>query len=205
MLRGTLAEKGLDRVLLDVGGVGYEVAISMTTLQALPQAGHEVTLRTYLHVREDALQLFGFYSDEERRAFELCISVSGIGPKLALATLSGMDPGTLADAVRRGDVTRLCRIPGIGKKTAERLVMELRDKFERAGISPAGRRGAAPDPRQARPERPSGIGADVVTALCNLGYRPADAEQATDRALAEQPDAPIEVILRQALRALQRE
>lgn len=189
MLRGTLAEKGLDRVLLDVGGVGYEVAISMTTLQALPQAGHEVTLRTYLHVREDALQLFGFYSDEERRAFELCISVSGIGPKLALATLSGMDPGTLADAVRRGDVTRLCRIPGIGKKTAERMVLELRDKFGAPATT-------------ATPQSKMGGAQAVSSALVNLGYKPAAAERAAAEAGKAHPGAAVAELVKAALRIL---
>ncbi len=207
-LRGTLIEKGLDQVIIEVGGVGYLVSISMQTLQALPQQGQEVTLRTYLQVREDAQQLFGFATDQERRAFELCISVSGVGPRLALATLSGLDPGSLAEAIKRGDVTRLTRIPGIGKKTAERLVVELRDKFDKAGIfgrSAGGTTAAPASAASSRPETRGGVGADVVNALCNLGYRPADAERAAEKAMADNQGAAIEVILRHALKALQRD
>lgn len=200
-LRGTLVEKALDHVVVDVNGVGYLVSISLQTLQALPQQGAEVTLRTYLQVREDALQLFGFASDDERRAFELCISVSGIGPKLALATLSGLDPAALGEAVRKGDIARLTRVPGVGKKTAERLVVELKDKFERSGRPAAG---AAGEGGKAASQL-GGVFGDVVRALCNLGYRPADAERATEKALGDNAGAPIELILRQALRALQRD
>jgi Holliday junction DNA helicase RuvA len=203
-LRGTLVDKGLDTVLIEVGGeaggVGFQVAISLQTLQALPQPGQPVTLRTYLQVREDGLTLFGFATEEERQAFELLISVTGVGPRLALSALSGLDPGGLFDAIRRGDTARLTRIPGIGKKTAERLVLELRDKVDRAG--PRGR-GAAPAAPGA--PGPGGLFQDVVKALCNLGYRVEDAERATQKALAEQPGQPIEAVLRQALRSLQRD
>lgn len=205
-LRGTLVDKGLDSIVIDVGGVGFQVAISLQTLAALPETGAQVHLRTYLQVREDALSLFGFATEEERRAFELCIGVTGIGPRLALATLSGLSPGQLADAVARGDTARLSRVPGIGKKTAERLVMELRDKFEKAGIAPAGGaaagRRAGPGAAAAAPL--SGVAATVVAALCNLGYKPAEAERAAEQALKERPDDKVEVILRTALQSLQR-
>lgn len=194
-LRGTLVDKGLDTVVLDVGGVAYEVSVSLQTLQALPPVGQEATLRTYLQVREDALQLYGFADEEERRAFLLCISVSGVGPRLALAVLSGLDPEGLAQAVQRGDVARLTRLPGIGKKTAERLVVELRDRF-----GPPRGRGGAPAGALS-----TGPGAEVVAALQNLGYRPQEAERAAQQALAQEPGAPLEVLLRTALRALQRD
>ena len=184
-LRGVLVEKGLDHVVLDVNGVGYLVAISLQTLQALPAQGQEVQLKTYLQVREDALQLFGFATEDERRAFELCISVSGVGPKLALATLSGLDPAALAATIGAGDVARLTKIPGIGKKTAERLVLELRDKL--ATALPAVKASA-------------GHGnADVLNALLALGYNDREATAAL-RGLP--PDLPLADAIRQALKAL---
>jgi holliday junction DNA helicase RuvA len=199
-LSGTLADKGLDAVVVDVGGVGYLVSVSLQTLQALPPQGQPVALLTYLQVREDALQLFGFATAEERHAFELCISVSGVGPKLALATLSGLEPDALAEAITRGDVARLQRIPGIGKKTAERLVMELRDKFGPARGS--GRGAAAGAIRATGLAGPAG---DVAAALQRLGYRPQDAEKAAEAALAQEPGAALDVLLRKALRSLQRD
>jgi Holliday junction DNA helicase RuvA len=170
-LQGSLVDKGLDTVVVDVGGVGFLVAVSLTTLQALPPVGQAARLYTYLLVREDALNLYGFATLDERQVFERCLSVSGVGPKLALAALSGLGPQELADAIVRGEVARLQRIPGIGKKTAERLVMELRDKFHRPSSTAAAGRGES---------RGSGAGSgaavfgDVTGALCNLGYKPAD-------------------------------
>ena len=194
-LRGTIVEKTLDRVVIDVGGVGYLVLVSMQTLAELPAVGHEVTLKTYLQVREDAHLLFGFATDVERRVFELCISVSGIGPKLAMAMLSAMRPEALADAVINKDLVRLTRTPGVGKKTAERVVVELRDKFEKLGL----RAGAVGEP--ARP-RPTGTAATVVSALVNLGYRAPEAERAAAEAMKGHEDAPLEQLLKEALRAL---
>ncbi len=204
-LKGLLAEKGLDAVVVDVGGVGFAVSISLNTLAVLPQVGQPVGLYTYLQVREDALQLYGFATPEERRAFELCIAVSGIGPKIALAVLSGLDARGLAKVITDGDVHRLKRVPGIGPKTAERLVLELRDKVGRIGASPeaGAARGEARAP--SRTSAGGGLAADVAIALGNLGYKPAEADRAAEAALAEDPAAPIEAVLRRALRLLQRD
>jgi Holliday junction DNA helicase RuvA len=203
-LTGTLVEKSLDSVVLDVGGVGYAVAVSLNTLAVVPQVGQRVTLLTYLQVREDLLQLFGFATPEERRAFELCISVSGIGPKLALNVLSGLDALGLAKAIAGGDVARLKRVPGIGPKTAERLVLELRDKVARIQRGPAVVGDSKVTAREAAPAT-SSVESDVTAALVNLGYKLADAERATEAALTAEPTAPIEAVLRRALRTLQKD
>ncbi|MSP61453.1 MAG: Holliday junction branch migration protein RuvA [Myxococcales bacterium] len=192
-LRGVMVEKSLDRVVVDVGGVGYHVVVSMQTLAGLPAVGAEVFLKTYLQVREDAHVLFGFAGDGERRVFELCISVSGIGPKLAMAMLSALKPEALAQAVIANDLALLTRTPGVGKKTAERVVVELRDKFEKLGL---GR------PTQAGAARPTGIAATVASALINLGYRPIEAERAAAEATRGRETAPLEQILKEALRTL---
>lgn len=202
-LKGSLIEKGLDAVVVDVGGVGYAVSISLNTLAVLPQVGQPVRLFTYLQVREDALQLFGFATPEERRAFELCIAVSGIGPKIALAVLSGLDPRGLAKVISEGDIHRLKRVPGIGPKTAERLVLELRDKVGRIGVSAA--EGPARGETRVKSAAGGGIESDVALALINLGYKPADADRAAETALREDPTATVEAVLRRALRLLQRD
>ena len=202
-LKGTLADKGLDAVVVDVGGVGYAVSISFNTLAVLPPVGQPVRLYTYLQVREDALQLFGFATPEERRAFELCIAVSGIGPKIALSVLSGLDPRGLAKVITEGDLNRLKRVPGIGAKTAERLVLELRDKVDRIGVS--AEVGAPRGEVRVKGRAGGGIEGDVATALCNLGYKPADADRAAETALKEEPGASVEAVLRRALRLLQRD
>lgn len=191
-LRGTLAEKTLDRVVVDVGGVGYQVLVSMQTLAELPEVGKLVTLKTHMQVRDDAHLLFGFVSDEERRAFELCIGVSGIGPRLALALLSAMRPEALAEAVGSSDIARLQRTPGIGKKTAERIVVELRDRFAKLGWGHGASVRATP----------TGIGATVVSALVNLGYRASEAERAVHEVQERQSDLSLEMTLKEALRAL---
>lgn len=212
-LSGTLVDKGLDVVVVDVGGVGYLVHISLATLQTLPAPGQAVRLLTHLQVREEALTLYGFTTAEERQVFELCLTVSGVGPKLALAAISGLGPAALGDAIASGDVGRLVRVPGVGKKTAERLVMELRDKF--TALRGAGSRGSGPTPGKRGAASPAngpasfGIFGDVIGALRNLGYKPQDAERAVDHVLAAVPagtPAPtIEEVLRRALRALQKE
>lgn len=205
-LSGTLADKGLDTAVIDVGGVGFTVHISLATLQALPAPGQPARLLTYLQVREDALTLYGFASAEERRAFELCISVTGVGPKMALSALSGLGPAELGAAIANEDVGRLVKVPGIGKKTAERLVMELRDKFKKSG---SGSGGKAESRAAAGGKAVSGVFADVVGALCNLGYKPADAERAVAHVIDTLPEgaaAPsLEEVLRRSLRSLQRE
>lgn len=195
-LRGSLVEKLIDRVVVDVGGVGLSVVVSLQTLAELPAVGQPVTLLTYLQVREDALTLFGFATDEERTAFELCIGVQMVGPKLAMSILSALSPQELGAAVRAGDHARLTRIPGIGKKTAERLVLELRDKVEKAGLG-GGARGDA----RASAEKPTGA-AQVASALVNLGYREADAQRAAEHAHSTQPGASVAELVKRALRAL---
>jgi Holliday junction DNA helicase RuvA len=200
-LTGILADKTLDSVLLDVGGVGYQVSVSLNTLTVLPAVGHKAELFTHLHVREDAMQLFGFATPQERKAFELCIAVSGIGPRLAIGLLSGLDATGLFAAIASDDVARLRKVPGIGPKTAERLVLELRDKVPRAEGS------AKPTTRTAASASSGrgGLFGDVQGALINLGYKPLDAERATEQAIKQQPEAPIEVVVRTALRLLQRD
>lgn len=206
-LAGVLIEKTLDSVVVDVAGVGFHVAVSLNTLSALQQVGQPVQLLTHLVVREDVLALYGFATPEERRAFELCIGVSGIGPKLALALLSGLDGPGLFKAVSEGDVGRLKRVPGIGPKTAERLVMELRDKVPRAGAPGAtgGDKARAAGASALATAGRVGVLSDVAGALVNLGYRPADAERAAERAHTEEPAAAVESVLRRALRLLQKD
>lgn len=169
-LRGTLLEKHPNQAVLDCGGVGYDVVISVATFAALPDAGATVLLRVHTHVREDAIQLFGFLEQHEKALFEKLIGVSGIGPKLAITALSGLRAAELTDAIRMGDVARLTRIPGIGKKTAERVVLELRDKLGGGALAPA-----APL---------SAVEEDVIGALLNLGSQRAAAEAAVRKALA---------------------
>lgn len=198
-LRGTLVEKGIERVVIDVGGVGYAAQVTLHTLAELPEAGREVTLRTHLQIREDAHVLYGFATEAERRAFELCITVSGIGPKLALALLSTLRPETLAQAIRAGDVARLGKTPGVGKRTAERLVVELKDRVDRLGVAPGGARVA--EGGRAGTALPD-TEATVASALVNLGYRGDAAERAAKEAHAQHAGQPIEVVLKEALRAL---
>jgi Holliday junction DNA helicase RuvA len=195
-LRGTVVEKGIDYVILDVGGLGFRVTVSLNTLATLPATGATAQLHTHLVVRvnaEEVLLLVGFATAEERAAFDLLTSVQGIGPKLAMAVLSTLDADELGRAVRAGDHARLVRIPGIGKKTAERLVLELRDKFvagpgaHAAGVA-TGKRGAG---------TPA-----VVSALTNLGYKPAEAERAADKAAAAHPGAGVADLVKAALRIL---
>lgn len=170
-LSGILQEKALDRVVVDVGGVGYELHLSTQTLADLPARGEEVRLLCHTHVREDALQLFGFASMKERQAFELLIAVAGVGPRLALTILSGMDVDSLGRAITEGDHKRLQGIPGVGKKMAERLVVELRERFGRVVAAAAA---VTDGPRVAI----GPLDAEVVTALVNLGYKRAVAEGA---------------------------
>ena len=196
-LAGTLAERGLDHVILDVGGVGFRVAVSLQTLAELPQAGQPARLHTHLQVREDALTLFGFASVEERTAFELATSVQGVGPKIAMALLSSLSPAELAIAVKNEDVQRLRRIPGVGQKTAERLVLELRGKFEKAGLSPR-----APGDKLPVEKPADKLAQQVASALINLGYKPNEAERAAASAAEASPSASVTDLVKRALRAL---
>ena len=176
LLRGSLVEKTPAAVILDVNGVGYEVAVSVTTFSRLPEPGVEVKLRIHTHVREDALSLFGFITPGEKSLFEKLISVSGIGPKLAMGVLSGLAAEDLVSAIRGGHADKLVRIPGVGKKTAERIVLELRDKVE--GL--AG--GEAPQPAVPKSAPMSDLEMDVLSALMNLGCQRPAAENAIRKA-----------------------
>jgi holliday junction DNA helicase RuvA len=196
-LRGRVRDKQPNRVIVDVNGVGYDVHVPLSTFYELAEEGDDVALRTYLHVREDALQLYGFLTELERQVFERLIAISGIGPKLAIAVLSGIETRDLVVAVQRGDVARLTGIPGIGKKTAERIVLELRDRLAQVAASvPAG---AAPAVQPGDRLR-----TDLLSALQNLGYHRQQADQAIDAVVTSTPDATFEQALRAALRELMR-
>ncbi|HWQ54771.1 MAG TPA: Holliday junction branch migration protein RuvA [Bryobacteraceae bacterium] len=173
LLRGVLAEKHPGQAIVDVNGVGYELTIPISTYSKLPDTGSEVRLRVHTHVREDVLLLYGFLTQDEKSLFEKLISVTGIGPKLAVTVLSGLAAGDLQTAIRRGDVERLVRIPGVGKKTAERIILELRDKLP------------APVGDEAAPAAAlSAIDQDVLSALLNLGCARPAAETAVKKAKA---------------------
>ena len=192
-LRGRILEKQPTRVVVDVGGVGYDVAVPLSTFYGLGEPGAEVALRVHTHVREDALALYGFATALELDLFNRLISISGIGPKLALAVLSGIEPPDLVSAIERGDVARLTAIPGVGKKTSERIVLELRDRLPRAHPAAAASGGAAADGLIVRD--------DLLSALMNLGYHRPLAEKAVDAALKTiGREAGFESTLKQALR-----
>ena len=195
-LRGHLAESFPNRAVVDVGGVGYGVHIPISTYDALPGVGQPVRLLTHLQVREDAHDLYGFASEEERDLFRLLINqVSGIGPKLALAVLSGMPVATFKACVARNDLAALSRIKGVGKKTAERIVVELRDKVGVAAAWEAATAGQTP-PLQSHAN-------DAVLALVSLGYRQPDAHKAVEQFLKDTSGDPgTDVLLRGALRSL---
>jgi Holliday junction DNA helicase RuvA len=189
-LAGTLLEKHVQRVVVDVGGVGYDVHVPLSTFYAVGDPGTRVTLRIHTHVREDALLLFGFSSALELQLFERLLSVNGIGPKLALAVLSGIEPEALIRAVRNSDVGRLTTIPGVGKKTAERLVVELRDRLPKTDtVEPSDLSGGD-------------LRGDVLSALANLGYQRAAADKAVDRVLRRAQTREFEPLLREVLKEL---
>jgi len=190
-LRGTLLSKRPGQAIVETNGVGYDVAISVPTFSELPTAGNTVALHIYTHVREDALQLYGFMQLTEKQLFEKLITVSGIGPKLAMTILSGMPAEEMAGAIRGNDVARLTRIPGIGKKTAERMVLELRDKLPAVGAAEVAVAAATP------------VEEDVLSALANLGYQRAAAENAL-RAAKRNGNASFDQLFREALATLSR-
>ena len=192
-LRGRILEKQPNRLVLDVGGVGYDVLVPLSTFYGLGDPGAEVALRIHTHVREDALALYGFATALELALFERLVSVSGIGPKLALAVLSGIEPVELIRAIERSDLARLTAIPGVGKKTSERIVLELKDRLPRVPLAAAA--GAA------APEAPA-LGDDVLSALLNLGYHRPLAERAVQAAVKAAPGGTFEHTLKQALREL---
>lgn len=192
-LHGCLLEKQPSRLVIDVNGVGYELQVPLSTFYGLGEIGTDVSLRVHTHVREDTLALFAFATRLELELFERLIAISGVGPRLALAVLSGIEPADLVRAVQGGDVARLTGIPGVGKKTAERIGLELKDKLP-----------ATPVIEQVEGETPSHDGdlrGDVLSALLNLGYHRALAERALDSAM-KVGDGDVEQMLRQALREL---
>ncbi len=192
-LRGRLVEKRPNQVMVDVSGVGYQVSIPLSTFYALSDLHEEVTLLVHTHLREDSIALYGFLTAREKHFFELLISASGVGPGLALKILSGMSVEELVPAIRRGDLAQLVRIPGVGKKTAERIVVELRDKLA-----------AMEAPEEARPASRTGFEADVVSALLNLGYDRRAAEKAVEEAQRNGAGGSFEALLRSTLQQLSR-
>jgi Holliday junction DNA helicase RuvA len=191
-LRGRILRKSPQDVVVDVAGVGYRVLIPVSTFYRLGDEGSEASLRIHTHVREDALQLFGFESAAEQALFERLIEVAGVGPKLAVNILSGIEAPELAAALRASDLARLTRIPGVGKKTAERLVLELRDKMPAVSAT-----------EETRTTSASGTTKDdLLSALANLGYSRGEVEKGVDRALQEEPSGRFEDLLRRSLRVL---
>lgn len=198
LITGQLAYKSIDHVIVDVNGVGYRIAIPLSTVYAIPDEG-SVRLHIYTHVREDAIQLFGFLSAEEKDLFVLLLSVSGVGPKLALNILSHASVGALRGSIAAGDAKRLSALPGIGKKTAERLVLELKEKIGKAGLLPSATPTTPTSPAGSTPAALE----DALSALLNLGYKEAQARKALDT-LEIAADVPLEQILKNALKILMR-
>jgi Holliday junction DNA helicase RuvA len=191
-ISGTLAQKIPGEAVVDVGGVGYQIFIPLNVFYRLPEIGAAVRLQIYTHVREDALQLFGFQDHEEKQLFLLLIGVSGIGPKLAVNILSGIAAEDLARALKEADQARLVAIPGVGRKLAERMIVELKDKF--ATLAPAG-------PESAKLEGGSQVLLDAVSALVNLGYKRPDAEKVV-REVLRRGDRSLESVIKETLRRI---
>lgn len=190
-LKGVLIEKSANRIVLDVGGVGYEVQIPVSTYYELGDPGESASLRIYTHVREDALALFGFLDSREKLLFTQLIQISGIGPKLGVTILSGLPPDEFVEAIRDGDLARLNGIPGVGKKTAERLILEMRDKLLDWGGERLG---------EALPDSAGKVKADVISALVNLGYSRKEAEKRMGHAQKEVGSDRFELLLKTALK-----
>lgn len=189
-IRGTLIQKSPTSVVIETGGVGFRLFIPVSSHEALGETGSEVTLLTHLHVRDDALHLFGFATSAERDLFLSLISVSGVGPKLAQSVLSGISVKDFQIAIRQQDIAALSRVPGIGKKTAERLVVELKDKTEKLGDD----MGAM--------SRTASTAKEAVSALLSLGYKRQQAESTVQKLLKQDASLSIESLIRQALRAM---
>jgi len=200
-LSGKLLEKEANLVIIDVGGVGYEVIIPLSTFYDLGEAGEDVSLRIYTYVREDAFQLFGFKTVRERELFLLLISVSGIGPKSAVTALSGMSADEIIGAIRQNNLARLNSIPGVGKKTAERIVIELRDKI--AKLSAASSADMKAGSIASTAEASEGdVYDDAISALVNLGYQRNAAEKALKQAMQEGTEMSVQKLLRRSLQLL---
>ena len=188
-LQGTIADKGMDSALIDVHGVGYEVMLPLGTLAGLPKTGESITLHIHTHVREDDIKLFGFETKNDRTAFQTMLKVSGVGPKLALAVLGALSGRELAQVIGDSDTRRLSAIPGIGKKTAERMILELGGKLKTAVSGESG--------------APTGMLSDLGSALQNLGFKPGQVDRVIGEIRGKGLDvAPFEVALREALRML---
>lgn len=196
-ISGKLIQKQPNSIIVDVGGVGYELNVPLSTFYDLGEVGATVGLRVHTHVREDALQLFGFRTEAEKKLFLLLNSVSGIGPKLAITVLSGLSAEELIQAIRAGNLTKLTGIPGVGKKTAERMLVELKDKV--AAILPPGLEDST---TAVIAQTGDAMREDVISALVNLGYVRAQAEKAVGLVLKEMPDANFTAALKQSLRML---
>ena len=194
-LHGRILEKQPNRIVVDVAGVGYDVSVPLSTFYGLGDAGSDITLRIHTHVREDALSLYGFATKLEQDLFERLIAISGIGPKVALAVLSGIEPPDLIRAIERGDLARLTAIPGVGKKTSERIVLELKDRLPKMSAA------AAVD---AHASAPPLLRDDLLSALMNLGYHRPLAEKAVDSANKCTVGGDFDRTLKQALRELAR-
>jgi Holliday junction DNA helicase RuvA len=194
-LTGRLASKGTSQVTLDVQGVGYEVFIPLSTFYALPDLNDLLSLSVYTHLRDDAIQLFGFLTGQEKEAFVLLIGISGIGPKLALSVLSALSVPDFVSAVQAGDVDKLATVPGIGKKSAGRIALELKDKVQRLSVTPG------PPPHT--PSGPVGrLQEDALSALVNLGYKAAEVKEVLRRATQTRPDPPLKELILEALKEL---
>jgi len=201
-LSGTLLSKQPTSAIVDVGGVGYEVAIPLWTFYELGEAGEPVQLRIYTHVREDAIQLFGFKTIRERELFLQLISVKGVGPGLAIKLLSGMNADEMIASIRTNNLVRLVAIPGVGRKTAERLVVDLRDKIAALSSPALEEEFAAKAATTGGVTSEDAIRNDAISALANLGYQRSAAEKAVKSAIDEGGELSVEVILRRSLRSL---
>jgi holliday junction DNA helicase RuvA len=201
-LSGTLLSKQATSVIVDVAGVGYEVNIPVSTFYDLVEVGSNVQLRIYTHVREDTLQLYGFMTARERELFLRLISVSGIGPKLGITLLSGMSADEMIASIRTNNLARLTLIPGVGRKTAERLVMELRDKVSALAVPEPETEHGGPEVDAGAPLSADAVRSDALSALLNLGYQRGAAEKAITSAMNEVGEVSVESILRSSLRHL---
>lgn len=203
-LSGTLLSKQATSVIVDVGGVGYDVAIPLSTFYDLGEIGEPVQLRVYTHVREDALQLYGFKTARERELFLQLISVNGVGPALAIKLLSGMNADEMIASIRTNNLVRLVAIPGVGRKTAERLVVDLRDKIAALSSPALEEEFAAKAAVEGAPTTTEAMRNDAMSALANLGYQRSAVEKAVKNAVDEGGELSVEVILRRSLRSLAR-
>jgi Holliday junction DNA helicase RuvA len=196
-IKGILIYKSVSHVIVDAHGIGYRIFVPLTTFYELPETGQSVSLNIYTHVKEDALHLFGFHTLEDQGIFQMLISVSGIGPRLALNILSGIPAREFIRAVTQGNLSRLVAIPGVGKKTAERMVLELKDKFLK--MDPGGIVAESSTGR----ERDEAMKEDALSALVNLGYKSATANKVIDKVVAESSgDLSLDILLKEALKSL---